>query len=1056
MFKAVSPKANVQSVENDQLQFWRQHNIFHRTMQERAGGPRYVFYEGPPTANGKPGSHHVLARAFKDMFPRYKTMQGYYVLRKGGWDTHGLPVEIEVEHKLGFEHKWQIEEYGIAEFNAQCKESALSYIREWEELTERIAFWVDVDNAYITFTNEYIQSVWWILRQLWDQGLLYQGYKVVPYCPRCGTPLSSHEVNQGYKDDTVDPSIFVRFRVKNTEDTFFLVWTTTPWTLPGNVALAIGEEVDYVKVRGLNEAGQPETLILADALRSYALADRVDSYEVVERLKGRDLLGLHYEPLYTFLPVGQDYAYVVAGDFVSTTEGTGIVHIAPAFGADDLTVGQQFGLPVLQTVKPDGTFISEVTPWAGVWVKKADPQIIEELRSRGLMFRSGTYRHTYPFCWRCDTPLLYYARQTWYIRTTARRDNMVRLNKTINWVPEHIRDGRFGDWLEGNVDWALGRERYWGTPLPVWVCDQCGHQHCVGGVAELSELTGADQSGLDLHRPYVDEVTWRCRECGTGTMHRVPELIDVWFDSGSMPVAQWGYPYQNQEQFREQFPADFICEAVDQTRGWFYSLHAISTLLFDSVCFKNVICLGHILDESGKKMSKSRGNVVQPWDVINAYGADVFRWYMYTAGPPGDARRFSTELVGQVYHSFWQTLWNVYRFFVEYANLDKFDPTRVSVPASERSELDRWILAELHKLVLDVTEAYETYDVPGATRPIEQFVVELLSNWYVRRSRRRFWKSDSDTDKVSAYLTLYECLVTLSKLLAPTMPFIAEEIYRNLVGSVDPEAPESVHLSRWPQADESLIDRKLLSDMKLVMRLVSLGHAARNSAQIKVRQPLAQAAFSLPPLEAEAVTAYLPIIADELNVKEVSLLDRPGDVVTYALNPLPNLLGPRFGKDFPTIQKLLREDQTGEYARTLLAGQPITVRYNGQEATLTPEEVEVRINPAAGYAVAQEGNCLAALSIVLTDDLVAEGLAREFIRRVQTLRREADFNIEDRIITTYQASERLAHAVEQFAELIKNETLTVELRAAYPPEGEKVGEYSFDEETLQVGVRRCR
>jgi isoleucyl-tRNA synthetase len=1056
MFKTVSPKADVQSVENDQLQFWRQHDIFRRTMQERAGRPRYVFYEGPPTANGRPGSHHVLARAFKDMFPRYKTMRGYYVLRKGGWDTHGLPVEIEVEHKLGFEHKRQIEEYGIAKFNAQCKESALSYIREWEELTERIAFWVDVDNAYITFTNEYIQSVWWILRQLWDQGLLYQGYKVVPYCPRCGTPLSSHEVNQGYKDDTVDPSIFVRFKVRGADNTFFLVWTTTPWTLPGNVALAVGEEVDYVKVRGLNEAGQSETLILADALRSYALADKADSYEVVERLKGRDLLGLHYDPLYTFLPVEQDYAYVVAGDFVSTTEGTGIVHIAPAFGADDLTVGQQFGLPVLQTVKPDGSFIDEVVPWAGVWVKKADPQIIGELRARGLMFRSGTYRHTYPFCWRCDTPLLYYARQTWYIRTTARRDNMVRLNKTINWVPEHIRDGRFGDWLEGNVDWALGRERYWGTPLPVWVCDQCGHQHCVGGVAELSELTGTDQSGLDLHRPYVDEVTWPCRKCGTGTMRRVPELIDVWFDSGAMPVAQWGYPYQNQERFQEQFPADFICEAVDQTRGWFYSLHAISTLLFDSVCFKNVICLGHILDEDGKKMSKSRGNVVEPWDVINTYGADVFRWYMYTAGPPGEARRFSTALVGQVYHSFWQTLWNVYRFFVEYANLDKFDPTQVSVPPSERSELDRWILAELHKLVLDVTEAYEAYDVPGATRPIEQFVVELLSNWYVRRSRRRFWKSDSDTDKVSAYLTLYECLVTVSRLLAPTMPFIAEEIYRNLVGSADPSAPESVHLSMWPQADKSLIDQKLLNDMKLVMRLVSLGHAARNNAQIKVRQPLAEAVFSLPQLEAEAVTAYLPIVAEELNVKQVSLLDSPSDVVTYALNPLPQLLGPRFGKDFPAIQKLLREDQTGEYARTLLAGRPITVRYNGQEATLTPEEVEVKINPAVGYAVAQEGNYLAALNIVLTEELVAEGLAREFIRRVQTLRREADFNIEDRIITTYRASDRLARAVEQFAELIKNETLTVELRATRSPEGEKVGEYSFDEEALQVGVRRCR
>nr|MBN1229740.1 isoleucine--tRNA ligase [Anaerolineae bacterium] len=647
MFKPVSPQVNVQAVEKDQLTFWKEHDIFARTMSERQNGPRFVFYEGPPTANGRPGTHHVLARAFKDMFPRYKTMRGYYVLRKGGWDTHGLPVEIEVEKQLGLEHKWQIEEYGIAEFNEKCKESVFAYIKEWEELTERIAFWVDLEEAYVTFTNEYIQSVWWILRQFWDQGLLYRGHKVVPYCPRCGTPLSSHEMNQGYKENTPDPSIFVRFRIVEPifeVPTFFLVWTTTPWTLPGNVALAVGEEIAYVKVEGQNASGKIEHLILAETLLSYALGDRAGEYKVVEKMKGAALLKWRYEPLYTFLPVDKDYAYVVDGDFVSTEEGTGVVHMAPAFGADDLEVGIHYDLPVLQTVNPEGGFIDAVSPWAGIWVKEADPQIIEELASRGLMFRHGTYFHTYPFCWRCDTPLLYYARPTWYIRTTERRDNLVNLNKTINWVPEHIRDGRFGNWLENNVDWALGRERYWGTPLPVWQCDNpdCGHNHCVGSVDELTALTGHDQSDLDLHRPYVDAITFACPECGTGIMHRVEELIDVWFDSGAMPVAQWGYPFKNKQQFEDQFPADFISEAVDQTRGWFYSLHAISTLLFDSVCFENVICLGHILDAEGRKMSKSRPETfVEPWDVLDLYGGDAFRWYMYTAGPPGEPKRFS-------------------------------------------------------------------------------------------------------------------------------------------------------------------------------------------------------------------------------------------------------------------------------------------------------------------------------------------------------------------------------------------------------------------------------
>lgn len=1052
MFEPVSPKVSIQDVELAQLQFWRERGIFHRTMEERKGGPRYVFYEGPPTANGAPGSHHVLARAFKDMFPRYKTMRGHYVLRKGGWDTHGLPVEIAVEQELGLTNKQQIEEYGIAAFNEKCRENVFSYVREWEELTERIAFWVDLEEAYITFTNEYIQSVWWILRQFWDKGLLYQDYKSVPYCPRCGTPLSSHELNLGYVDDTEDPSVFVRFTLKDQPDTHFLVWTTTPWTLPGNVALAVGEDVDYVKVRGQNADGQVEHLILADALRESVL--RGADYEVVEHMKGRDLLGIHYHPLFAFLPVDADYTYVISGDFVSTEEGTGIVHIAPAFGADDLEIGQEYGLPVLQTVAPDGTFIEAVKPWAGIWVKDADPQITEELTSRGLMFRAETYLHTYPFCWRCDTPLLYYARRTWYVRTTAYRDQLVSLNQTINWVPEHIRNGRFGKWLEGNVDWALGRERYWGTPLPVWECDACGHQHCVGGVQELSELADQDLSGLDLHRPFVDEVTWSCTECKQGTMRRVPELIDVWFDSGAMPVAQWGYPYHNQELFEDQFPADYICEGVDQTRGWFYSLHAISTLLFEEVCFRNCLCLGHILDIEGKKMSKSRGNAVEPMDVIDAYGADAFRWYMYTAGPPGEARRFSTELVGQVVRTLWLTLWNVYSFFVTYANLDSFDPASApNIPVSSRDPLDRWILAELHALIRDVTAAYETYDAPGATRPIETFV-DRLSNWYVRRSRRRFWKSGDDNDKAAAYLTLYECLVAVSKLLAPAMPFLSEALYRNLVGSVDKRAPESVHLALWPDYDPMLIDERLLEEMRLVMRLVSLGHSARNSAQIKVRQPLAEAVFVLPnSRDVETVHAYDDLISDELNVKGVSVHSDAGEMIRYSLNPLPSLLGPRLGPDFPKAQSVLRAQDTAAYAQALLAGEPITLTIDGKEITLTPDEIEVQMEPVKGFSLAREGPSTVLLNTTLTEELALEGLAREFIRRVQTLRREADFEIDARIITDYQATERLAQAVTRFAELIQTETLSVQLNAVKAPDGVITGDYTFDDERLKLGLR---
>ncbi len=1050
MFRPVSPKFNVTLVEEAVQRYWKSHDVFHKTMDQRIGGPEYVFYEGPPTANGKPGVHHVLARVFKDIFPRYKTMQGFHVSRRGGWDTHGLPVEIEVEKKLGFKVKQDIDAYGIDKFNALCRESAFAYIQEWERLTDRIGYWVDLETAYITFKNEYIESVWSILKNFWEKDLLYQGFKVVPYCPRCGTPLSDHEVAQGYAE-TVDPSVFVRLPLVDEPGTSLLVWTTTPWTLPGNVAVAAHPEVDYVVVEHALPEDGTEKLILAEALVEKVFHG--EAVKVVNRMKGKALKGKRYQPLYTFLPVQKQAYYVVLADYVTTEDGTGFVHIAPAFGAEDMAVGLEHDLPLLMTVADDGTFIPAVRPWAGVFVKKADPLIIDELHTRGLLFRSENYTHTYPFCWRCDTPLLYYARPTWYIRTSQFKDRMVELNNTINWYPGHIKSGRFGNWLSNNVDWALGRERYWGTPLPVWECVDCRHQHAIGSVAELSTLAGRDLTGLDLHRPYVDEVTLGCPECG-GKMKRVPELIDVWFDSGSMPYAQWHYPFENVEQFHQQYPADYICEAVDQTRGWFYSLHAISTLLNDQVSFKNVVCLGLIQDGNGQKMSKSRGNVTDPWEVLNANGADAMRWYLYTAGPPGQERRFSSELVGEVLRNFTLTLWNTYSFFVTYANLDGWQPG--DGQQAQYSDLDHWLRSTLHALVRDVTTAMENYDVLGATRPIEAFV-DQLSNWYLRRSRRRFWKSESDGDKQAAYATLYEALVTVSKLLAPSMPFLAEELYQNLVMQMNPNAPESVHLAVWPAFDPTLVDDKLNRDMALVMKLASVGHAARNKANRKVRQPLAEAAFSVGNAdEARVVQAYADLLEDELNVKRVRALDTTGEAVAYSLNPLPKQLGQKYGSRFPAIRKTLLAADPEPAARRLLDGQPVDLEVDGEKVAVLPEEVEVRVQAREGYAVASEGAYLAALVTDLTPALVREGLAREFVRRVQDLRKTADLQISDRIRLYYQATPGLVEAVADFKEYIMAETLTVDLVSSAPSEAATVSQAEFDGEQLTVGVEVAR
>ncbi len=1067
MFRAVNPQVNseiINRLEQRQLDYWRFNRVFERSTEGREDAPRYVFYEGPPTANGKPGSHHVLSRAFKDMFPRYKVMQGFYCLRRGGWDTHGLPVEIEVEKELGFDNKGQIEAYGIARFNAKCRANVFQHINEWEKLTERTAFWVNLDDAYVTFSNDYIESVWWILKQFWDKELLYRGYKVVPYSPSSGTPLSSHEVAQGYKTIT-DPSIYVRFPLRDQPGLYLLAWTTTPWTLPANAALAVGADVDYVQVEGPAPDGEGvEQLILADSLLEKVLTEPAD-YKVVKRFRGSELLGWRYQPLYNFLPVEEDYAYVVAADYVSTEDGTGIVHTAPAYGVDDLATGQKHGLPVLITVDESGCFVDAVSTFRGMWFKDADPHIIDDLVERGLMYRHETYEHTYPHNWRDGSPLMYFARETWFIDTLKYKQKMIDLNQTVNWVPQHIRDGRFGNWLDDLKEWSLGRERYWGTPLPVWVDDQTGEMICVGSVEELSALAGKDLSELDLHRPYVDDVTFENPSGEGGTMRRAPEVIDVWFDSGAMQVAQWAYPKANSDILQAHHPADYICEAVDQTRGWFYSLHAIAAMLFETVAFKNVICLGHILDENGQKMSKSLGNAVDPWLVLEQTGADAFRWYMYTSGPAGEPRRFSINLVNEVIKKFWSTLWNTYSFFVTYANIDGWSPTNSAPEPAERGALDRWLLAELHSLVKTVTEAYERYDAVNATRPIEDFV-ERLSNWYVRLSRDRFWKSEVDSEKLSAYATLYEALTTVAQLLAPAMPFLSEAMYRNLVAEQDDAPADSVHLSHWPPYDEALINERLVNEMSLVRRLVRLGLAARNEAQIGVRQPLAGAQFALRDLaEAPVVERYAALIKGQLNIKSLSVMgaDQASAFeakTIYRLNPLPRFLGRKFGKDFKAIQSALRDGEQEflrPFAEKLLAGDDIMLELNGSNFEILNHECEVQVSAQAPEGAVEDGGYVLALNTRITADLLQEGMARELVRRIQNLRRQADFALDDRIhILYFGASDTIDAVFQLFGAYISAETLADDLRPGTIPDDFTQESFSVRGESLRIGIKRLR
>jgi isoleucyl-tRNA synthetase len=1024
-FGEVSPRVDFPELDRRILAFWRENQIFAKSLALREGGPLFVFYEGPPTANGRPGAHHVISRIFKDIFPRYKTMRGYNVPRKAGWDTHGLPVELEVERRLGIDGKKQIEDYGIAQFNALCRESVLTYLEEWERFTERIGFWVDLGDAYYTFTNDYIETVWWLLKRISDKGLLYEGFKVVPYCPRCGTAISSHEVSQGYKDVT-EPSVYVRFPLaaaaaervagKAGVAVSLAVWTTTPWTLISNVACAVHPDIEYALVESRGERFVLAAELVEAVLGGAAVVER--------RLPGRDLLGMEYEPPFRFVAPDKRAHYVVGADFVTTTDGTGVVHIAPAFGEDDMRVGLENDLPLVNPVDLEGRFDEQVEPWAGQFVKDADPAIIADLRQRGLLLAEAPYEHSYPFCWRCDTALLYYSKATWYIKTTAIKEQLLAANEAVAWHPDSIKHGRFGDWLENNVDWALSRERYWGTPLPVWRCEQ-GHTHCVGSVAELRErAVTPPPADLELHRPYVDDVVLRCTECG-GEMRRVPEVIDAWFDSGAMPYAQWHYPFENEATFRERFPADFIAEAIDQTRGWFYSLLAIAVLNDGVSSYKRVLCLGHILDAEGQKMSKSRGNVTEPDEVLDKQGADAFRWYMFSVSSPWYPRRFSAEMVGDVVRRFLLTLWNTYSFFTVYANIDRFDPSLEPVPLAERPLLDRWLISELNKLIATVTDGLEDYDATGSARAIQDFVDEL-SNWYVRRSRRRFWKSSHDRDKLAAYHTLHECLTALAKLLAPFTPFIAEELYQNLVRSVDAAAPESVHLCSWPVADEQAIDAEVSFAMGAARRVVEMGRAARNAAAVKTRQPLAEVVVALPEAERAAVEGLRDLVLDELNAKQLRFVADGAELVSYTVKPNLRLLGPKLGKQLGPVQAALREADAAALVAALRAGGAVTLAVDGGEIRLVEEELLVETGSPDGYQVETEGGRTVALNTAIDEALRDEGVARELVHAVQLARKNAGLRIEDTISLTLDVPAELRPLVEAYTGVVKAETLASE------------------------------
>ena len=1017
MFEEVSPQFTFADKEKATLEFWRDNAIFQKSMEVHKGDPPFVFLEGPPFANAPPGVHHVLARVMKDAVCRYKTMTGHYVHRKAGWDTHGLPVEYQVEKQLNITNKAELEAYGVQNFIEKCKENVFQYEQDWRQMTERIGFWVNLDDAYITLSNDYIESVWWVLRQAWDRELLYQGHKVQPYCYRCGTTLASHEVALGYQEVS-DPSIFVRFPLKKRENTYLLVWTTTPWTLPSNVAVAVGEDYDYVCVEY-----NGQHLILAKACLPSLFSD--EPPQIVANYKGSDLREWEYEPLFDGGQHSERAHYVVTGDFVTTTEGSGLVHIAPAFGQDDYEIGQNYNLPLVQLVGADGRFVPEVKEaWAGEYVKDADPKIIENLHQRGLLFKATEYTHQYPFCWRCDTPLLYYARESWFIRTTAIREQMLQHNQQINWYPEHIKAGRFGNWLENNVDWGLSRERYWGTPLPVWVCDDCGHTHCVGSIAELQELGTNVPDDIELHRPYVDDVMLVCEKC-SGTMRRVPDVIDCWFDSGCAHTAQWHYPFENRDMLEQAYPADFISEAIDQTRGWFYSLLATGTLLYDKPAYKNCLCLELIMGPDGQKMSKSRGNTVDPSTILREQGADALRWYMFTASPPWAPRAFKSEGIDEALKKFMGTLHNVYSFFVMYANLEQVDVLQDAPPVASRAIVDRWILSRLQTLIDTVREEMESYHLTNAPRAIEAFVDDL-SNWYVRRSRDRFWGAAAGPDKQAAYATLYEVLVTLAKLAAPFIPFLADALYRNLVGSLDTEAPLSVHLAEYPVADAALRDDQLETDMVFTREVIRMGHAARNRSGIKTRQPLAELTLGgLSEARQATVTRLAALVHDELNVKAIVFTEDMNAFAQVTLKPNFKVLGPKYGKGVQAIAKALATADALQLKATLDTTGSLQVEASGETYTLDSSELDVQTQNRAGFFVEADAHKFVALATELTHELVLEGLARELVNKIQNMRKEADFQVSDRIQLCLDSPSLLVNETfEVHRDYILRETLT--------------------------------
>ncbi len=992
----VPARPDLPALEHAVLERWKRDDVFRRSVEQRSEGPVWTFYEGPPTANGRPGVHHVESRVFKDVFPRYRTMKGRSVRRKGGWDCHGLPVELEVEKELGLDSKADIEEYGIERFNARCRESVLRYVGAFEELTERIGFWIDTDDAYRTMDAEYVESLWWALGELWDRDLLFEDFRVAPYCGRCGTALSDAEVALGY-DEVTDPSVTVRFPLADApsglEGAALVIWTTTPWTLPSNVACAVGADLAYVLVERPGPEGT-ERLVLAAELVDQALGE---DHTVISHLRGSELVGLRYRPPFDHFTPDGDAHRVVAADFVTTTDGTGIVHLAPAFGADDMVVGRREGLPIINPVGPDARFIDG--PWAGRFVKEADEDITAALAAAGLLVTSRPYTHTYPFCWRCKQPLIYWAKPSWYIRTTARRDELLANNAGIGWSPEHIRDGRFGNWLENNVDWALSRDRYWGTPLPFWRCEECDVITVVRSRAELTERTGEDHSELDPHRPFVDRITFPCPDCGA-TSRRVSGVADAWFDSGGMPFAQWGYPYRGREEFERHYPADYICEAIDQTRGWFYSLLAESTLLFGDSSFRNCVCLGHIVDEDGRKMSKSAGNVVDPWTVTEVHGADALRWLMFADGNPWVSRRVGTQQLDDVVRRFLLTIWNTHVFFTTYARIDGFDPSSPAPVVSERPINDRWILAELADVIDVVDRGLDTYDVSSATRRIERFVDDL-SNWYVRRSRRRFWRGveEDPSDKAAAYHTLHTTLATLAQLLAPFVPFLAERLWQDLVVSVDASAADSVHLTDFPFADPRWRDDAVLGAMATARRLVELGRQARTDSGHRVRQPLARALVAVPAREAEGLALVRDEVADELNLHEVELAEAATGVVDRSLRPNFRALGPAFGQDAPRVARALSELDS-DAAEALLSGGrdgDLALDVEGQVFTVTPDMYEVVEMPRTGWSVARDGSYAVALDTTLTPELEVEGAARELVRAVNERRKEIGLDLADRI-----------------------------------------------------------